>query len=290
MVAGRAAGAVMSTQVVGGVFISYSSDDRAIVTAAARLLRAAGAKVFQDVADLEFGSQWERALMQALAECERVMVFWSASAARSTWVEREWRCALQAGKRVVPMQLDKTPLPAPLAALHGVPDLVDMLRDAMQPGPAQHAGSPAVAAPQRIGWMAGLGVSTLGAAAGLGWWLLGADGPPSASPSPDDFGRGLPADPASAAPGASTPASPPAPASGMAADMAADMLPPASLWLLLGAVLLLGLALVWRQRRLRRLLAMEADPEPTLAALPQERLADLGTRFAAALFNEPPGR
>lgn len=122
----------MTTPSAAGVFISYSSQDRAIVSAAARLLRAGGATVFQDVIDIEFGSRWQEVLIGAIAQCERILVFWSADAANSEWVEREWRCALNAGKRIVPMLLDKTPLPPQLAEFHGIPDLVDMLRSAMR--------------------------------------------------------------------------------------------------------------------------------------------------------------
>lgn len=266
----------MSTQVVGGVFISYSSDDRPIVTAAARLLRAAGARVFQDVVDLEFGSHWERALMQALDECERVMVFWSASAARSVWVEREWRCALQAGKRVVPMQLDKTPLPPALAELHGVPDLVDMLRGAMQPAPAPVGSALGPAALPRGARAAALAVPLLAVVAGLGWWLQTGGPPPAVtSPSPDDFGRGVPS-------AASAPAS--------AAATVADLALPALPWLLLGAALLLGLGLAgWRWRRHRRA-SKPADAVPDTPSLPEEDLAELGARFTAALFHDPSGR
>ena len=110
-----------------GVFLSYSRENERIVSIAARLLRAGGATVFQDVVDIEFGAKWQDALSDAIKRCERVLVFWSAAAATSKWVEREWQAALTAGKRVVPMLLDATPLPAELAALQGMPDLMRLL-------------------------------------------------------------------------------------------------------------------------------------------------------------------
>ena len=116
----------------GGVFISYSHRDREIVSAAARLLRSGGATVFQDIADIKAGTRWKAALFQALDQCERVMVFWSSAAASSEWVEREWRSALEANKKIVPMLLDDTPLPPPLSEFQGVPDMVEMLHSAMQ--------------------------------------------------------------------------------------------------------------------------------------------------------------
>jgi hypothetical protein len=111
-----------------GVFISYSRADSTVVTLAARLLRAGGAIVFQDVVDIEFGAKWQEVLMTAISKCERVLVFWSAAAAASQWVEHEWRTALAAGKSIVPMLLDKTPLPSELAVFNAMPDLMTVLR------------------------------------------------------------------------------------------------------------------------------------------------------------------
>lgn len=114
-----------------GVFISYSRSDSTVVTVAARLLRAGGAIVFQDVVDIEFGAKWQEVLMTAINKCERVLVFWSAAAAASQWVEREWRTALAAGKSIVPMLLDKTPLPSELAVFNAMPDLMTVLRSSV---------------------------------------------------------------------------------------------------------------------------------------------------------------
>lgn len=286
----------MPGSTVGGVFISYSSDDRAIVSAAAQLLRAAGANVFQDIADIEFGAHWETALLKAIAQCERVMVFWSAAAAQSSWVEREWRCALAAGKRIVPMLLDKTPLPAPLAVLHGVPDLLDMLRAAMQlaaasdplaaivPGvvptvapavAATPAAPPAQRAPRNVGalaaWLAG--GTVLASAAALGWWY-------GRSASPDDYNRDLPD------PGAAGPVG------------AIDGLMLSAGWWLIGGLLLIGLAL-WLARRRSQPRDIAALPEvegqshrqpddvgpaqpPALPVAPE--WARISARFTSALF------
>lgn len=102
------------------VFISYSTVDRDDVHGAVDLLRASGAKVFLDVASIDFGERWKDALYKALDRCERVMVFWSHAAAASEWVEREWRYALELGKKIVPTLLDFTPLPPELAEFQAV--------------------------------------------------------------------------------------------------------------------------------------------------------------------------
>ena len=102
------------------VFISYARHDGPRVQKDVALLRAGGVRVFIDVQDIEAGSRWEAALETALAQCGRVIVFWSRAAKGSTWVDREWRTALGLGKRVIPARLDDTDLPLELAALQGL--------------------------------------------------------------------------------------------------------------------------------------------------------------------------
>jgi hypothetical protein len=102
------------------VFISYCRSDREDVHDAVDLLRAGGVKVFLDVVDIDYGERWRDALAKALQRCERVMVFWSRAAAASEWVEREWRYALELGKKIVPTLLDPTPLPAELAEFQAI--------------------------------------------------------------------------------------------------------------------------------------------------------------------------
>jgi HEAT repeat protein len=78
-------------------FASYASEDRPEVLArvqgmqkAARLL-----DVFLDVHSLRSGENWEKRLMQEIADRDVFYLFWSAAASRSAWVEKEWRKALE---------------------------------------------------------------------------------------------------------------------------------------------------------------------------------------------------
>ena len=134
----------MASAVPKGVFISYSRVNGEVVSIAAKLLRAGGATVFQDVVDIEYGSDWQEALARAIRQCERVLVFWSLAASTSEWVEREWRMALKAGKRIVPMLLDKTPLPAELSRFNGMPELMQFLMLVKQPPQAAPEPSPSL--------------------------------------------------------------------------------------------------------------------------------------------------
>jgi hypothetical protein len=76
-------------------FLSHSHDDRTKVLTYAQLLDAVGIKYFQDIASLRAMEQWERRLHQAIDACDLFLLFWTTSAARSEWVERETRYALE---------------------------------------------------------------------------------------------------------------------------------------------------------------------------------------------------
>ena len=117
----------MTDAVAKGVFISYSRSDSGVVTLAANLLKAGGATVFLDVVDIAYGADWQQVLRDSIGLCERVLVFWSQAAADSKWVTREWKMAAEAGKRIVPILLDATPLPRGLAKFNAMPELRDLV-------------------------------------------------------------------------------------------------------------------------------------------------------------------
>jgi hypothetical protein len=52
--------------------------------------------VFVDTAALHSGQHWADRLMEEIRRRDVFYLFWSRAAADSAWVEREWRCALQA--------------------------------------------------------------------------------------------------------------------------------------------------------------------------------------------------
>ena len=106
------------------LFISYASEDRAIVQPLAKLLRASGNEIFIDHENLDYGSDWKDQLNAAIKKSKRLLLFWSRHASESKFVEEEWRNALQAeGCSVVPIMLDATPLPNELKKFHGTNEL-----------------------------------------------------------------------------------------------------------------------------------------------------------------------
>lgn len=71
-------------------------------------------------ADIRPGDPWRQTMAGWIMNARTVIVLWSAAAAASAEVAPEWRMALAAGARVVPMMLDATPLPPELAARQAV--------------------------------------------------------------------------------------------------------------------------------------------------------------------------
>jgi hypothetical protein len=77
-------------------FASYANEDRNEVL---RLIQgmqkiAPSLNVFLDVASLRSGEDFEKKLLQVIPENETFYLFWSAAAKQSSFVEKEWRCAL----------------------------------------------------------------------------------------------------------------------------------------------------------------------------------------------------
>lgn len=79
-------------------FASYASDDRDEVLHRIQGMQkiVPDLEVFLDVAKLRSGEDWESRLWRVIPEQDVFYLFWSRAARGSTWVEKEWRCALKA--------------------------------------------------------------------------------------------------------------------------------------------------------------------------------------------------
>jgi len=115
---------------VGSVFVSYARDDLHLVLPIVHLLRAGGAIVFVDLEGVAYGDKWMDIIFQQLRASDRLLVFWSLSAARSDWVKEEYLLAIGSGLRVVPVRLDNTPLPHELSKFQALTTLVPLVYDA----------------------------------------------------------------------------------------------------------------------------------------------------------------
>ena len=97
------------------VFVSYCRDDARIVSIMVDVIKVGRPTIFRDVDSIGPGDKWRPTITDAIATCDVFVLFWCRHARASTAVRSEWRQALRAGKRIVPILVDRTPLPTPLA-------------------------------------------------------------------------------------------------------------------------------------------------------------------------------
>ena len=93
-------------------FISHAGKD----TAQAEVIEAGlGAKrVWLDHSEIRLGALLGRELLSNIRASRALVLVWSERAAQSPWVQSEWIAAANLGKPIVPIRLDKTPLPQAL--------------------------------------------------------------------------------------------------------------------------------------------------------------------------------
>jgi hypothetical protein len=126
-------------------FISHSGKN----TAQAETIEAGlGAKrVWLDRSEIRLGALLGRELLANIRASRGLVLVWSKHAAQSPWVQSEWIAAANLGKPIVPVRLDKTPLPQSLgntlwrqgggALLEGfVDELARTIRDGLSLGPS----------------------------------------------------------------------------------------------------------------------------------------------------------
>lgn len=94
-------------------FLSHSSANR---RTAATIEAALGAKrVWFDRSDIRLGSLLGRELLTHIRKSRTVVLLWSGKASKSAWVQSEWIGAVNLGKPLIPLVLDRTALPQCLA-------------------------------------------------------------------------------------------------------------------------------------------------------------------------------
>jgi hypothetical protein len=97
------------------VFVSYSHTDASLIAPVVKLLRLNKSLIFQDIDGIQPGKKWRSEIATALAESHLVVVFWCEHASRSDEVSKEWRAAIAQQKDLLPVLLDRTPLPQELS-------------------------------------------------------------------------------------------------------------------------------------------------------------------------------
>jgi len=104
-----------STTSAHQIFISYSREDAGLVNPVVRILKLGKELVFLDTADVALGREWRPQTSAAISSARVVLVFWCAHSSTSREVDWEYQTAIGAGKEIVPILLDGTPLPQSLA-------------------------------------------------------------------------------------------------------------------------------------------------------------------------------
>ena len=107
---------------------------------------AHGITVWRDQDSLYGGQHWPKAIGEAIAAHDVLLLVWSQEAAASHFVEFEWNTALALQKSVLPCLLDQTPLPPALRAINGIdarlphealPKILDALQQPVTPSKAE---------------------------------------------------------------------------------------------------------------------------------------------------------
>ena len=110
------------------IFVSYSRTDLKIVGPLVQLLRTADERIFRDVDSIPPGGRWRAFLTGAIDGCELLLLFWCRHSSKSLEVKKEYKHAIERTKRIVPILLDHTYLPAELSEYQAI-DLRQVLGD-----------------------------------------------------------------------------------------------------------------------------------------------------------------
>jgi hypothetical protein len=96
------------------VFVCYARDDESFVLDLAAKLKERGIPIWIDQTDIPPGANWDKAIDKALHECVSFLIVLSPAAIQSSEVTGELRTALDESKPIVPVLLEKCPIPRQL--------------------------------------------------------------------------------------------------------------------------------------------------------------------------------
>ncbi len=89
------------------VFISYSSKDKPVADRVCHALEAQGERCWIAPRDIPYGSDWQEAIMNALAEAGAMVLVFTGNTNESAHVRREVSAALEAGAIVIPLRTEE---------------------------------------------------------------------------------------------------------------------------------------------------------------------------------------
>lgn len=107
------------------IFISYSRKDRRAARQLVGLIHRSPHEVWIDESGIDPGEGFPEKIIETIDQADFVMLLWSKNSRESRWVEREWNYAYKESKKILPLLLDKTPLPMALENINAFTSLID---------------------------------------------------------------------------------------------------------------------------------------------------------------------
>lgn len=102
----------------GGYFLSYSRSDERFALRFAKDLRSRGVAMWVDQLDIRPSEHWDRAIEKAVRDCRGLVVIVSPRSVASDNVADEISYAIENGKSVLPVMIQKCSLPLRITRMH----------------------------------------------------------------------------------------------------------------------------------------------------------------------------
>ena len=102
----------------GSYFLSYSRSDERFALRLARDLRAHGVAMWVDQFDIRPSEHWDRAIERAVRDCRGILVILSPRSVASENVADEISYAIDSGKSVLPVMIERCVLPLRITRMH----------------------------------------------------------------------------------------------------------------------------------------------------------------------------
>jgi hypothetical protein len=102
----------------GSYFLSYSRSDERFALRLAQDLRAQGVHMWVDQLDIRPSEHWDRAIERAVRDCRGLVVILSPRSVASDNVADEISFAIDSGKSVLPVMIEKCVLPLRITRMH----------------------------------------------------------------------------------------------------------------------------------------------------------------------------
>src|SRR5687768_14723321 len=102
--------AITNTKRIMKILISHSWNDKSLATKIYEVLKKDGHEVWYDIHQLIPGDNINEKIDVYIRKCEVMVLVWTFNAFASDGVETEINSAIKHGKRIIPLQVDNTPL------------------------------------------------------------------------------------------------------------------------------------------------------------------------------------